>query len=102
MLIQLFDAAEADGLVARNYARKSFRGPAKKTNLEKRKKKDSFTPEEFHLLMDGLHEALLGYSIRLLLVTSLRMQELLALPPPAIWQWKIFAMSRQNRLFVVQ
>ena len=84
MLIQLFDAAEADDLVARNYARKSFRGSAKKATLEKRKKKDSFTPEEFHLLMDGLDEDLLGYSIRLLLVTGLRMQELLALTPSDI------------------
>ena len=46
--------------------------------------RDAFTLEEVALLMEHLPENLIGYSIRFLLVTGLRLQELLALTPDDI------------------
>ena len=82
MLIQIFDMAEADDIVEKNYARRAFTS-AKKRKLGDKKvqKKDAFSPEEFSILMKCLPESLTGYSIRLLLVTGIRVQELLALTP---------------------
>ena len=82
MLIQIFDMAEADDIVEKNYARRAFTS-AKKRKLgeETVQKKDSFTVDEFSMLMKCLPESLIGYSIRLLLVTGIRVQELLALTP---------------------
>lgn len=82
MLTQIFDVAEADDIVEKNYARRAFTS-AKKRKLgdEKVQKKDAFSPEEFSVLMKCLPENLIGYSIRLLLVTGIRVQELLALTP---------------------
>lgn len=82
MLIQIFDMAEADDLVDKNYARRAFASTKKrKLGDEKTQKKDAFTPEEFSTLMKCLPENLIGYSIRLLLVTGIRVQELIALTP---------------------
>ena len=78
MLIQIFDAADANGLVLRNPARKAKVFKAK--NLPKKiKKKDAFKPGEVELLMALLPDDLTGNSIRLLLGTGMRAQELLPL-----------------------
>lgn len=79
MLIQLFDAAEANDMVVKNYARMAFRGKKVRSLDEAENVKDSFTVEEFHTLMNKLPMDKLGHSIRLMLVTGLRIQELLAL-----------------------
>ena len=78
MLIQIFDAADANGLVLRNPARKAKVLKAK--NLPKKiKKKDAFRSSEVNLLMELLPDDLTGNSIRLLLGTGMRVQELLSL-----------------------
>lgn len=82
MLIQIFDAAEADDLILKNYARRAFTGKQKRTlDHAEVRTKDAFTPDEFALLMRDLSEDRIGYSIRLMLVTGLRLQELIALTP---------------------
>ncbi len=63
MLIQIYDAAEANDLVTKNYARKSFHG-ARVQNNPTPKAKDAFTEEEVRLLMEHLPDDLLGNSIR--------------------------------------
>ena len=83
MLIQLFDAAEANDLVAKNYARKSFRG-LRSNSPGQSHSKDSFTQDEIRTLMEKLPDDLTGNSIRLLLTTGMRVQELLALQPADI------------------
>lgn len=80
MLIQIFNAAEANDLVLKNPA---LHAKCAKDLLmqESESKKDAFTEEEFTLLMERLPQDLLGNSIRTLLVSGLRTQELLALRP---------------------
>lgn len=81
MLIQIFDYAEANQLIATNPARKAKRirdkGDAKLQNAEK--KKDAFTEEEQDIIRKGVKDDLMGHSLRLLLGSGLRTQELLAL-----------------------
>ena len=84
MLIQIFDMAEADDLVAKNYARLAFHRTKRANTSKLAHQKDSFTPEEVETLFRDLPEDLMGYSIRLMLVTGLRLQELLALTPADI------------------
>ncbi|MEG1061046.1 MAG: site-specific integrase [Ruthenibacterium sp.] len=84
MLIQIFDAAESDDLVQKNYARKAFHGTKRAAKEKSTHKKDAFTVDEVAILMEQLPHTLIGYSIRLMLVTGLRMQELLALTPQDI------------------
>ena len=84
MMIQIMDAAEAQDLVTKNYARRAFRNSPRMKNQTAVRSKDAFTPEEFNLLMEYLTQDLLGNSIRLLLVTGMRVQELLALTPQDI------------------
>lgn len=80
MLHQIFHKAEANDLVKKNpvsFADKMrSRGPVKR--------KEAFTAEEVKLLMDKLPEDRMGLSIRLLLGTGMRSQELLALEPKHI------------------
>jgi len=80
MLIQIFDAAEQNRLIPRNPARsvKPFRRDWME-ELAQGNKKDAFTEDEVDVLFQDLPEDLLGNSIRLLLVTGMRVQELLAL-----------------------
>ena len=77
MLYQIFHKAEANDLVRKNPVRFAdkmrSRGPVKR--------KDAFTAEEVKLLMEKLPEDRIGLSIRLLLGTGMRSQELLALEP---------------------
>lgn len=81
MLIQIFDYAEANQLIAVNPARKAKRirdkGDVKLQNAEK--KKDAFTEEEQELIRSGVKDDLMGHSLRLMLGSGVRTQELLAL-----------------------
>lgn len=78
MLIQIFDAAVSNGIIARNPAR-----DAKKLRSEiadpSDSKKDAFTDAEVEHMLTTLPNDILGHSIRFLLGTGLRVQELLAL-----------------------
>ncbi len=80
MLIQIFDAAEDNGLVARTPARKTK--PIKNIGAFVRasgSEKDAFTEAEVEILFSTLPHDLLGHSVRLMLLTGMRVQELLAL-----------------------
>lgn len=81
MLIQILDAAEANELVTRNAARRAklVRDLSGRENI-----KDAFTEEEVAILLKQLPDDLLGHSIRVLLGSGLRVQELLALTPEDI------------------
>lgn len=84
MLIQILDTAEADDLVVKNYARRAFRTTKRLHKQQKTHTKDAFSVEEAERLLADLPDDLLGNSIRLLLVSGLRLQELLALTPADI------------------
>ena len=76
MLFQIFNKAEANDLIPKNpvrFAEKMRKGPPRR--------KEAFTAEEVQLLMDNLPENQIGWSIRLMLGTGMRTQELLALEP---------------------
>lgn len=83
MLIQIFDAAEANEIVDYNPARRSrtvkFRNTSERT-------KDAFHDDELDFLKKGLQDDLMGHSIRLMLGTGIRTQELLALTAKDILQ----------------
>lgn len=80
MLIQIFDAADNNNLIHRNPARLAKKNRNKlKGDAEKHMKKDAFTEEEVALLKNGLPDDMVGNSIRVLVGTGLRVQELLAL-----------------------
>lgn len=81
MLIQILDVAEADDLVIKNYARRAFRTTKQLSKEKTTHAKDSFSVEETERLLSDLPNNLLGNSIRLMLVSGLRLQELLALTP---------------------
>lgn len=85
MLIQIFDAADNNGLILRNPARKAktVRNKVDEYGNEHRKK-DAFTEDEVEWLMENLPDDLLGNSIRTMLGTGIRVQELLALRPEDI------------------
>ena len=80
MLYQIFRKAEVSDLILKNpvaFADKMrSRGPVKE--------KDAFTADEVQRLMAQLPEDRIGWSIRLLLGTRMRTQELLALEPKHI------------------
>ena len=85
MLIQIFDAADSNGLVLRNPARKTKTGRSKQNGFRgEHKEKDAFTEREVTRLMGALPDDLLGNSIRTLLCSGMRVQELLALRPEDI------------------
>lgn len=85
MLIQIFDAADSNGLILRNPARRA-KTVRNKTNgfSGEHKEKDAFTEKEVSHLMRTLPDDLLGNSIRTLLDSGMRVQELLALRPEDI------------------
>ena len=75
MLFQIMNKAAANDLIRKNpvqYAEKS-------KSVNPPKEKEAFTAEEVRLLMEKLPENRLGWSIRLMLGTGMRGQELLAL-----------------------
>ena len=80
MLIQIFDAAEANMLVGFNPARKA---KAVKAGDEE-SKKDAFTEEEVEQIIKNHKDDLMGNSICFLIGTGVRVQELLALRPESI------------------
>ena len=76
MLYQIFNKAVANDLLAKNpvaYAEKMQKQP--------NKRKDAFSADEVRALFHSLPENKIGWSIRLLLGTGMRGQELLALEP---------------------
>ena len=76
MLFQIFKKAVANDYLMKNpveYAEKMRKGPPKR--------KDAFTADEVRYLMENLPEDKIGWSIRLLLATGMRSQELLGLEP---------------------
>lgn len=76
MLYQIFNKAEANDLITKNpvrFAERMRKGP--------KKRKEAFTAEEVQLLMNKLPQNRIGWSIRLMLATGMRTQELLALEP---------------------
>lgn len=80
MLIQIFDAAEANEEVTNNPARKAKAVRAANTVTERTEsKKDAFSEEEQEFLEKGLNDDLMGHSIMLMLGSGMRTQELLAL-----------------------
>ena len=79
MLIQIFDEAESNLIIPFNPARKIK--PLKTAKLIDltQNGKDSFTADELEILFLKLPHNLLGHSIRILLLTGMRLQELMAL-----------------------
>lgn len=77
MMIQILDYAEANNLIQKNPARraKTMRSFKKSRST----KKDAFTPKEQEILMRELPDNMVGNSIRALLGSGMRVQELLAL-----------------------
>ena len=76
MLFQIFNKAAANDLVMKNpvqYADKTRKQPKQRT--------EAFTADEVRALLRDLPENQIGWSIRLLLATGMRGQELLALEP---------------------
>ena len=76
MLFQIFNKAEANDLIVKNpvrFAEKMRKGPPKR--------KESFTADEVQILMGKLPQNRIGWSIRLMLATGMRTQEILALEP---------------------
>lgn len=80
MLYQIFDKAEANDLIHKNPARFT----EKIKSHEKKVSKEAFSYDEVKLLMRDLPYNRIGISIRLLLATGMRTQELLALEPKHI------------------
>lgn len=76
MLFQIFKKAVANDYLMKNpveYAEKMRKGPPKR--------KEAFMADEVRYLMENLPENKIGWSIRLLLATGMRTQELLGLEP---------------------
>ena len=81
MLYQILNKAAANDLIIKNpvqYADKMRKQP--------KKRKEAFTADEIRTLLRCLPEDQIGWSIRLLLCTGMRGQELLALEPRHIAQ----------------
>lgn len=76
MLYQIFNKAEANDLIQKNPVR--F---AEKMRSGMKREKDAFSLAEVKHLMKYLPEDKIGWSIRLMLGTGMRTQELLALEP---------------------
>ena len=85
MLIQILDAAEANEIINSNPARKSKAVKVLPTlEDEEESKKDAFTDEEQELLRKYLPDNMTGHTIRVMLGTGTRTQEILALLPEDI------------------
>ena len=81
MLFQIFNKAAANDLVMKNPVQY-----ADKTRKQPKKRKEAFTTDEVRAMLRDLPENQVGWSIRLLLCTGMRGQELLALEPRHIAQ----------------
>ena len=87
MLIQILDFAEANELVPYNAARKAMAikiVPTLDFLEDSDGKKDAFTEQEQEILAANLPDNVVGHTIRLMLGTGLRAQEMLALTPKDI------------------
>lgn len=85
MLIQILDAAEANEIINSNPARKSKAIKVLPTiEEESENKKDAFTDEEQILLKAHLSDNMTGHTIKVMLGTGTRTQEVLALLPEDI------------------
>lgn len=86
MLIQIFDAAEANEIICSNPARKSKAVKSLPTLAEEESenKKDAFTDTEQELLKKYLPDNMIGHTIKVMLGTGTRTQEILALLPTDI------------------
>lgn len=76
MMFQICKKAVANDYLMKNpveYAEKMRKGPPKR--------KEAFTADEVRYLMENLPENKIGWSVRLLLATGMRTQELLGLEP---------------------
>ena len=82
MLIQIFSYAEDNNKIPKNPALKAK--VIRDLSETEESRKDAFTLEEVRLLWKELPDTLLGNSIRVLLISGLRVQELLALTPEDI------------------
>lgn len=80
MLFQIFNKAEANDLIHKN----PVRFADKMRSMNPPKEKETFTTEEVQNLMKNLPNDRMGLSIRLMLGTGMRMQEILALEPKHI------------------
>ena len=80
MLYQIMNKAEANELIRRNPVACAEKMRANKPM----EAKEAFTADEVRRLMEGLPRDKMGNSIRLMLGTGIRMQELLALEPRLI------------------
>ncbi len=76
MLYQIFNKAMANDLISKNPV-----ACADKMRKRPPQRKEAFTAEEVKLLLKNLPENQIGWSIRLMLGTGMRTQELLALEP---------------------
>ena len=76
MLFQIFNKAAANDFITKNPV--AF---ADKMRKEPPKEKDAFTADEMRILFRELPDDRIGWSIRLLLATGMRTQELLGLEP---------------------
>lgn len=77
MLYQIFHKAEANDFVRKN----PVRFADKMRSRDPVKRKEAFTADEVKLLMEKLPKDRMGYTIRLMLGTGMRSQEVLALEP---------------------
>ena len=85
MLIQILDAAEANEIINSNLARKSKEVKVLPTlEDEEESKKDAFSDEEQELLRKYFPDNMTGNTIRVMLGTGTRTQEVLALLPEDI------------------
>lgn len=82
MLIQIFNSAEDNNMIMKNPAIRAK--TIRDLNSDEKNNKDAFTNDEVQILVTSLPDTLLGNSIRLLLGTGIRVQELLALKPEDI------------------
>ena len=80
MLYQIFHKAEANDFVRKN----PVRFADKMRSRDPVKRKEAFTADEVKLLMEKLPKDRMGYTIRLMLGTGMRSQEVLALEPKHI------------------
>lgn len=80
MLFQIFHKAEANDFVRKN----PVRFADKMRSREPEKRKEAFTAKEVKLLMEELPRDRMGHTIRLMLGTGMRSQEVLALEPKHI------------------
>lgn len=77
MLYQIMHKAEANDLIRKNPVRFAEKMKAQRPV----QRKEAFTQEEVQKLMEGLPQDRTGHTIRLMLATGMRTQEVLALEP---------------------